>query len=276
MKPLGDRTRLLAAALLFAAAAVHAVAAYEADHLETQLFYVFWGIVIVQVTVGLIVLARVPAGAVMALIVNVVVIAAYTVSRLVPLPGEEMAEPVELLGLVSKAIEIAALPFLVLLTRPAPEASTPTVTPQATQGFPPAPGVRGLRGPAGRAISPLRVPARDSHGRREDGPAVLPHDLVRRHARGAAGDPCEHVRRGPRGDDVPPGRHGVRGLDGLRVREQHRPRQAGDREGPRGPGPLDVLAHPRGVRLHPARPHPRPPRRPPPAPPGADRKSTRP
>src|SRR3990170_3619908 len=104
MKPLGDRTRLLAAALLFAAAAVHAVAAYEADHLETQLFYVFWGIVIVQVTVGLI----------------------------VPLPGEEMAEPVELLGLVSKAIEIAALPFLVLLTRPAPEASTPTVTPKAT------------------------------------------------------------------------------------------------------------------------------------------------
>ena len=132
MKPLGDRTRLLAAALLLAAAAVHAVAAYEADHLETQLFYVFWGIVIVQVTVGLIVLARVPAGAVMALIVNVVVIAAYTVSRLVPLPGEEMAEPVELLGLVSKAIEIAALPFLVLLTRPAPEASTPTVTPKAT------------------------------------------------------------------------------------------------------------------------------------------------
>src|SRR3989304_1701284 len=94
MKPLGDRTRLLAAALLVAAAAVHAVAAYEADHLETQLFYVFWGLVSVQVTVGLLVLARVPAGAVMALIVNVVVIAAYTVSRLVPLPGEEMAGPV--------------------------------------------------------------------------------------------------------------------------------------------------------------------------------------
>src|SRR3989304_5711597 len=242
MKPLGDRTRLLAAALLFAAAAVHAVAAYVTDHLETQLFYVFWGIVIVQVTVGLTVLARVPAGAVMALIVNVVVIAAYTVSRLVPLPGEEMAEPVELLRLVSKAIEI---------------------------GAPPAPNVRDLRGPAGRAISPLRVPARDSRGRREGGPAVLPHDLVRRHARGAAGDPCEHVRRGPRDDDVPRGRHGVRGLDGLRVREQHRPRQAGDREGPRGPGPLDVLAHPRGVRLHPAPPHPRPSRRPPAAPPGA-------
>lgn len=132
MKSLGDRARLFAAALLFAAAAVHAVAAYEPDHLETQLFYVFWGIVIVQVAVGLLVLARVPAGAAMGLLVNVVVIAAYTVSRLVPLFGEEMAEPVEFLGLVSKAIEIAALPFLVMIIRPAPEASAPTVTPKAT------------------------------------------------------------------------------------------------------------------------------------------------
>lgn len=132
MKPLGDRARILAAALLFAAAAVHAVAAYKPDHLETQLFYVFWGIVIVQVSVGLLVLARVPAAAAMGLVVNVVVIAAYTVSRLMPLPGVEMAEPVELLGLVSKAIEIAALPFLYVINRPAPEASTPTVMPKAT------------------------------------------------------------------------------------------------------------------------------------------------
>src|SRR3989304_2710858 len=100
MKPLGDRPRLLAAALLFAAAAVHAVAAYEADHLETQLFYVFWGIVIVQVTVGLIVLARVPAGAVMALIVIAAVIAPCEASRWISAPGEKIAEPVELLGLV--------------------------------------------------------------------------------------------------------------------------------------------------------------------------------
>ena len=114
-----DRTRLLAGALLFVAAGIHVLAAYEPDHLESQLFYVFWGIVAAQAVAGALVLLRNEWGVAGAILVNAVLILAYVVTRLVPV-FEEAPEPVDVLGIASKAVELASLPLLVRLWRAAP------------------------------------------------------------------------------------------------------------------------------------------------------------
>src|SRR3972149_5608728 len=105
-----DRKRFLAAALLFVAAGIHVLAAYEPDHLESQLFYVFWGIVAAQAIAGALVLLRNEWGVAGAILVNAVLILAYVVTRLVPV-FEEAPEPVDVLGIASKAVELASLPL---------------------------------------------------------------------------------------------------------------------------------------------------------------------
>ena len=113
------RNRFLAAALLFVAAGIHVLAAYEPDHLESQVFYVFWGIVAAQAAAGALVLLGNEWGIAGAILVNAALILAYVVTRLVPLV-EETPEPVEVLGIASKAVEIASLPFLIWMWRAAP------------------------------------------------------------------------------------------------------------------------------------------------------------
>lgn len=114
-----DRNRFLAAALLFAAAGIHVLAAYEPDHLESQLFYVFWAIVAAQAAAGALVLLGNEWGIAGAILVNATLILAYVVTRTVPLL-EETPEPVEVLGIASKAVEIASLPLLIWMWRAAP------------------------------------------------------------------------------------------------------------------------------------------------------------
>ena len=121
---MGERNRAVAAMLLFVAAGIHVLAAYEPLHLETQLFYVFWGVVFAQVLAGALILLRIRWGAGWALLVNAVLILAYALTRLFPLTGEEMPEPVELLGVLSKAVELVSLPVLVVLFRTAPGRAT--------------------------------------------------------------------------------------------------------------------------------------------------------
>jgi len=120
----GERSWAVAAMLLFVAAGIHVFAAYEPHHLETQLFYVFWGVVFAQVLAGALILLRIRWGAGWALLVNAVLILAYVLTRLFPLTGEEMPEPVELLGVLSKAVELVSLPVLVVLFRTAPGRAT--------------------------------------------------------------------------------------------------------------------------------------------------------
>ena len=119
-----DRVRIVAGALLFVAAGIHVLAAYEPDHLESQQFYVFWGIVAAQAVAGALVLLRNDWGVAGAILVNAVLIVAYVVTRLVPV-FEEAPEPVEALGIVSKAVELASLPFLVRLWRGLPARTAP-------------------------------------------------------------------------------------------------------------------------------------------------------
>lgn len=120
------RVRLLASVLLFVAAGIHVLAAYEPDHLESQLFYVFWAIVAAQSVAGALVLLRNDWGVAGAILVNVVLILAYVVTRLVPV-FEEAPEPVDALGVASKAVELASLPLLVRLWRAVPSRETPKV-----------------------------------------------------------------------------------------------------------------------------------------------------
>lgn len=121
-----SRSRLAVSPLLVLAAVMHVVAAFEPEHLEKQLFFAFfWAVVLAQAVAGFAVFMRGgPWFAVGAILLNVFLILLFVVTRFVPVPGEERAEPVEAFGVLTKADEIAALPFIVRLARmrPSPDA----------------------------------------------------------------------------------------------------------------------------------------------------------
>lgn len=116
-----DRNRYVAAGLLAAAAAVHLAAAYEPEHLENQLFFgFFWIATAAQAALALALLGSIRGAAHVAFGVNVFLIGLWAVTRVVALPGEDRAEPVELLGLLAKGVEVASLPFLFWLAGGSP------------------------------------------------------------------------------------------------------------------------------------------------------------
>lgn len=116
-----DRNRYIAAGLLASAAAVHLVAAYEPEHLENQLFFgFFWIATAIQAALAAALVRSVRGAAPIALAVNVFLIGLWAVTRVVALPGEDRAEPVDLLGILAKAVEIGSLPFLVRLAGGSP------------------------------------------------------------------------------------------------------------------------------------------------------------
>src|SRR3972149_2542817 len=92
-----DRNRFLAAALLF----------------------VFGALVAAQPAAGALVLLGNEWGIAGAILVNATLILAYVVTRTVPLL-EETQEPAEVLGIASKAVEIASPPLLIWMWRAAP------------------------------------------------------------------------------------------------------------------------------------------------------------
>lgn len=111
-----------AAGLLALAAALHLLAAFEEEHmLKLHLFLFFILAFASQAVVGFLVWRQNLWGVWAALLINVGAIALFAATRLVPLPGEEMPEPVEALGVVTKVVEIASLPLLWRLLRILPQ-----------------------------------------------------------------------------------------------------------------------------------------------------------
>ena len=116
-----------AAGLLALAAVLHLVAAFEEEHLvQFHLFLFFVLAFASQAVTGFLVWRENVWGTWAALLINIGAIALFVVTRLVPLPGEEMPEPVEALGVVTKVVEIASLPLLGQLLRLSPGPSGPT------------------------------------------------------------------------------------------------------------------------------------------------------
>ncbi len=114
----GGRDRLVAAALLFVAAALHVVAALDPMHREKPLFLAFfWAVVVAQTIGGLAILRGGFAVATVVTAVNVFLILAFIATRFVPVPGEAMPEPIEVLGVITNAVEAATLPFLIRIVR---------------------------------------------------------------------------------------------------------------------------------------------------------------
>lgn len=121
MARVGGRDRYLAAALLFVAAALHVVAAFEPEHMEKQLFFTFfWTVVFAQALAGLAILRGGTVVALAIVALNVFLIVAFVGTRFVPVPGEEAPETFEALGVITKAVEAAALPFLIRIARALP------------------------------------------------------------------------------------------------------------------------------------------------------------
>lgn len=111
-------TKPVAAGLLLAAAEFHLLAAYEPEHLETALFFGFSSTVtIAQATLATSLMRFPRISAPLAVVVNVFLVLLWAATRVVPLPGEEIAESVEWLGLATKAVEVASLPFLLAASR---------------------------------------------------------------------------------------------------------------------------------------------------------------
>lgn len=120
MARLGGRDRAKAASLLFVAAALHVVATFDSEHMEKQLFVMFfWAVVFAQSLAGFAILRGGVWIAAGIIALNVFLILAFVVTRFVPVPGEPMPEPIEVRGLVTKAVEGAALPFLARIARTA-------------------------------------------------------------------------------------------------------------------------------------------------------------
>lgn len=118
MVPLTGRERPAAAALLLVAALMHEIAAFDPHHLEEQLFVTFfWAVVFAQAITGFALFLRLRWAAQGAILLNVLLVLTFVVTRFVPVPGENQAEPVEAIGLLTKAVEIAALPLLARIAR---------------------------------------------------------------------------------------------------------------------------------------------------------------
>ncbi|HYT18244.1 MAG TPA: hypothetical protein VEO18_08360 [Thermoplasmata archaeon] len=118
MAGVGKGDRLVGAALLFVAAALHVVAAFDPMHMQKPLFLTFfWTVVVAQSIGGLAILRGGFAIAAVVTAMNVFLILAFIATRSVPVPGEAMPEPIEVLGVITSAVEAATLPFLIRIVR---------------------------------------------------------------------------------------------------------------------------------------------------------------
>ncbi|HKZ89513.1 MAG TPA: hypothetical protein VJ300_04560 [Thermoplasmata archaeon] len=120
------RALAIAGGLLLSGAGLHLVAAYEPEHLEKGLFFgFFWAATIVQGTLAVLLLRITRLASAVGFGVNAFLVILWTATRLVPLPGEAAPEPVDVLGVATKVVEIASLPVLLSLVRILPGVPRP-------------------------------------------------------------------------------------------------------------------------------------------------------